>query len=66
MKEKTDEKQEKKVGKTNDVREDKLEKEEKEDKEEESWEVLSNETNGMSKKTQWGFVDVCHCLNVME
>jgi len=54
------EKQEKKVGKTNGVKEenkeDKEEKEEKEEKEkkeeEESWEVLSNETNGMSKKTQ--------------
>ena len=55
MKEKTDEKQEKKVGKKNGVREEN--KEEKEEKE--SWEVLSNETNGMSKKTQWGFVDVC-------
>ena len=65
MKEKTDEKQEKKVGKTNGVREEnKEEKEEKEEKE--SWEVLSNETNGMSKKTQWGFVDVCECLNVIE
>ena len=62
MKEKTDEKQEKKVRKTNGVREDKEEKENKE----ESWEVLSNEPNGMSKKTQWSFVDVCHCLNVME
>ena len=71
VKEKTDEKQEKKVDKKNGVREenkeDKEEKEEKkEKKEEESWEVLSNETNGMSKKTQWSFVDVCHCLNVME
>jgi len=48
VKEKTDEKQEKKVGKKNGVRE-----ENKEDKEEkEDWEVLSNETNGMSKKTQ--------------
>jgi len=62
VKEKTDEKQEKKVGKKNGVREEnKEEKEEKEDKEnkadkenteEESWEVLSNETNGMSKKIQ--------------
>jgi len=50
VKEKTDEKQEKKVGKTNGVREEN--KEEKEEKEEESWEVLSNETSGMSKKTQ--------------
>jgi len=51
VKEKTDEKQEKKVGKKNGVREEnKEEKEEKEEKE--SWEVLSNETNGMSKKTQ--------------
>jgi len=57
VKEKTDEKQEKKVGKKNGVREenkeDKEEKEEKEEREEkESWEVLSSETNGMSKKTQ--------------
>jgi len=55
VKEKTDEKQEKKVRKTNGVRENKAEKENKEDKadkEEESWEVLSNETNGMSKKIQ--------------
>ena len=48
------------------VSEEEEKEEEKEKKEEESWEVLSNETNGMSKKTQWGFVDVCHCLNVME
>jgi len=57
VKEKTDEKQEKKVGKKNGVREenkeDKEEMEEKEEREEkESWEVLSSETNGMSKKTQ--------------
>merc|ERR1719370_2192637 len=57
VKAKTDEKKEKKVGKKNGVRENKEEKEEekeeKEKKEEkESWEVLSNETNGMSKKTQ--------------
>ena len=56
MKETTDEKQEKKVGKTNGVIENKADTEEKENKaekeREESWEVLSNETNGMSKKTQ--------------
>jgi len=49
VKEKTDEKQENKAGKKNGVREEN--KEEKEEKEE-SWEVLSTETNGMSKKTQ--------------
>jgi len=56
VKEMTDEKQEKKVGKTNGVIENKADTEEKENKaekeREESWEVLSNETNGMSKKTQ--------------
>jgi len=50
VKEKTDEKQEKKVGKINGVIENKEDKEDKEEKE--SWEVLSNETNGMSKKIQ--------------
>jgi len=51
VKAKTDEKEGRAISKTNGVRGEN--KEEKEDKEkEESWEVLSNETNGMSKKTQ--------------
>ena len=50
VKAKTDEKEGRAVSKTNGVSENKEEKEDKE--KEESWEVLSNETNGMSKKTQ--------------
>jgi len=49
VKAKTDEKEEGAVGKTNGVSEN---KENMVNKEEESWEVLSSETNGMSKKTQ--------------